>query len=121
MFGAISDDSGEDDEYDDDSVMLPFLPLSNAEALKFFVNNEINNSAKIVDYFSQGSLDNGELKHNCLLVAIYAHHIYLTQPNNFNRVMGQNEWLTNPIKRKLLDIKEDLDKKFGENLNGRGH
>ena len=35
--------------------------------------------------------------------------------------MGQNEWLTNPIKRKLLDIKEDLDKKFGENLNGRGH
>ena len=67
---------------DDDAGTL-FKPLLNVEALNFFVNNEMNNSENVVDYFDDnfvGTL----LEDDCLLVSIYVHYTYLIQSNNFN-------------------------------------
>ena len=50
-------------------TMMPVRYLFNVEALNFFVNNEMNNSENVIDYFDEnfvGTL----LKDECLLVSM---------------------------------------------------
>ena len=89
---------------DDDAGTL-FKPLLNVEALNFFVNNEMNNSENVVDYFDEnfvGTL----LEDDCLLVSIYVHYTYLTQSNNFKRKMKEKKWLGKVVRKKLINIKK---------------
>ena len=79
-------------------------------------------SAKIVDYYSGGNVFNSSLKDECLLIAIYVHHMYLTQPDNFKRIMSPDDgWLSPRIMDKLNDLVKCLENEFGQNVNGRGH
>ena len=66
LFGTPSthssdDDDDDDDKFDDDNGTC-FKPLFNVDALNFFVNNELNNSAKIKDYFEDGIFSNTALE-----------------------------------------------------------
>ena len=49
------------------------------------------------------------------------HYTYLTQSNNFKRKMKEKKWLGKVVRKKLINIKEELSNKFGENVKGRGH
>ena len=84
LFGSMSEDgdtssNDENDEFDDDMGRLTniFKPLSNENALTFFVNNELNDSTKVIDYYSMANIHNSGLSDECLLVALHVHHVYL--------------------------------------------
>ena len=141
LFGLVSDndnnnnDDGDDDssssssdgggnEYDDDSGMLRNIncTLRNENALTFFVNVEVSTSKNIVDYYSLANLCDSKLSNECLLVAIYIHHFYLTQPNIFSRMMKRNNhWLLEVTMNKLVEIQDKINVQFGDNGSGRGH
>ena len=75
-----------------------------------------------MDYYSLANLCDSELSNECLLVAIYVHHIYLTQPNNFSRMMKRNDcWLSEVTMNKLIEIWDKINMRFGNNNIGRGH
>ena len=133
LFGAVSEDGdcyndedtisecGGEDYYDEDSGMLN-VTLKNNVAVQVLIDKEINASTKIVDYYSSGNVFNSSLKDECLLIAIYVHHMYLTQPNNFKRIMSRDDgWLSPHIMDKLNDLVKCLENEFGQNVNGRGH
>ena len=115
---AIDSDDGED-EMDDDAGTL-FKPLFNVEALNFFVNNEMDNCENVVDY-SDENFGGTLLEDKCLLVSMHVHYTYLTQSNNLKRKMKEKKWLGKVVRKKLINIKEKLSNKFGENVKGRGH
>ena len=122
LFGMPSTHSSDDDgdEFDNDNGMC-FKPLFNVDALNFFVNNELNNTAKIKDYFEDSIFSNTALRDECLLIAVYVHHFYFKQPNNFSRKMKQKDWLGNVTREKLVNVKSGIDEYFDDNDNGRGH
>ena len=134
LFGTVSEDGdcpnndedtisecGGEEYYDEDSGMLN-VTLKNNIALEVLIHKEINASMKIVDYYSRGNVFNSSLKDQCLLIAIYVHHMDLTQPNNFKRIMSHdNGWLSPHIMGKLNDLVKCLGNEFGQNVNGRGH
>ena len=121
LFGAVSEDGdcyndedtisecGGEDYYDEDSGMLN-VTLKNNVAVEVLIDKEINASTKIVDYYSSGNVFNSSLKDECLLIAIYVHHMYLTQPNNFKRIMSRDDgWLSPHIMDKLNDLVKCLE------------
>ena len=134
LFGTVSEDGdcpnndedtisecGGEEYYDEDSGMLN-VTLKNNIALEVLIHKEINASTKIVDYYSRGNVFNSSLKDQCLLIVIYVHHMDLTQPNNFKRIMSHdNGWLSPHIMGKLNDLVKCLGNEFGQNVNGRGH
>ena len=74
----------EEDEVDDDSGTL-FSPLLNVEGLSFLVNDELTNSTVMKDYLIDECFQEGELRNECLLIALYVYYLRLTQKNNFDR------------------------------------
>ena len=90
------------DEFDDDNGVC-FKPLFNVDALYFFVNNKLNNSAKIKDYFEDSIFSNTALRDECLLIAVFVHHFFFKQPNNFSRKTKQKDWLGNVAREKLVN------------------
>ena len=75
-----------------------------------------------MDYYSLANLCDSELSNECLLAAIYIHHFYLTQPNNFSRMMKCNDcWLSEVTMNKLVEIRDKINARFGDNDSGRGH
>ena len=134
LFGAVSEDGdcpnndedtisecGGEEYYDEDSGTLN-VTLKNNVALEVLIEKEIDASTKIVHYCSRGNVFNSSLKDECLLIAIYVHHMHLTQPNNFKRIMSRDDgWLSPRIMDKLNDLVKCLENEFGQNVNGRGH
>ena len=121
MFGSVSDDSSSvgghslDDVYDDDSGMCKV-------GLSFFINNNIKRMDKVFDYYDLGKIGDTDLREECLLVALFAHHIYLTQPNNFGRLMKRKSgWLSKTMLENLRNVSRCLRDEFGQNEFGRGH
>ena len=113
-------DDGKDDEMDADAGTL-FKPRFNVEALNFFVNNEMNNSENVVDYFDEEIFSGTPIEDECLLISVYVHYIYLTQSNNFERRMKEKKWLGKLVEKKLVKLKRELSNEFGKNLKGWGH
>ena len=104
------DDMESDDEFDDDEGTLR---LFNSDAFNFMI--EKNMFDKLNDY----AVDSGPLRDECLLVALYVGYLWLTQPNNFNRIMSRGaNWLSAQVKWKLVKVKTILGKNEG---GGRGH
>ena len=57
-----------------------------------------------------------------MLVAIFSHHVYLTQPKNFKKIMcREGGWITPKTTSKLIRFSSLIKQKFGENISGRGH
>ena len=70
-------------------------------ALDIFIDKEIRDSNKTTDYYELGEIKHTDLRAECLLVAIFAHHIYLTQPKNFKSIMyREGGWITPKIMSK---------------------
>ena len=105
----------------DDSGRLLFKPLFNVEALNFFVNNEMNNSENVVDYFDEETFSDTLLQDEYLLISMYVHYLHLTLSNNFKRRMKEKKWIGKVVEKKLIRLKEELSKKFGKNVKGREH
>ena len=96
----------------DDNAGMLFKPLFNVEALNFFINNEMNNSENVVDYFDEETFSYTLLQDECLLISMYVHFIHLTQSNNFKRRMKEKEWIGKVVEKKLIRLKEELLKKI---------
>ena len=119
LFGSMSEDGNtssndEDDEFDDDRGRLTniFKPLSNENALTVFVNNELNDTMKAIDYYSMANLHNSGLSDECLLVALHVYHVYLVQRNNFNRIMkGKERWLSKFMMNRLINVRNKMNDK----------
>ena len=129
LFGSISGDdedgdvvskSGEDFFDKDDGTFNNVY--ENKIALDVFIDKEIHDSNKITDYYELGEIKHTDLRGECLLEAIFAHHVYLTQPKNFKRIMyHEGGWITPKIMSKLIRFSSLIKQKFGENISGRGH
>ena len=79
-------------------------------------------SKNMVDYYSLANLWDSKLSNESLLVAVYVHHFYLTQPNNFSRMMKRNNcWLSEVTMNKLIEIRDKINARFGDNDIGHGH
>ena len=115
-----NDDDDDDDEMDDDVGML-FSPLINSQGLNFFLNNELNNSSVMIDYFNDECFKESELQNECLLIVLYIYYCRLTQYKNFMRTMKSNKWLGKVVEKKLLKIKREVEDEFGKSEHGRGH
>ena len=86
------------------------------------MNVEDSTSKTIVDYYSLANLCDSEFSNECLLAAIYIHHFYLTQPNNFSRMIKCNDrWLSEVTMNKLVEIRDKINARFGDNDSGHGH
>ena len=130
MFGSMSGDdedndviskSGEDIFEEDDGTFNNNV-YKNKIALDVFIDKEIRDSNKITDYYELGEIKPTDLRGECLLIAIFAHHVYLTQPKNFKRIMyREGSWITPKIMSKLIRFSSLIKQKFGENISGRGH
>ena len=119
LFGPMTDDEndeeevvsnslGEDDYYDEDQV-----------ALNVLMDMEIKNSSRIRDYYDLGRVEHTELKGECLLISIYIHHLYLTQPKNFKRLMNhEGSWITPRYLSRLMEFSKKLKEHFGKNPLG---
>ena len=90
LFGVSDDDNGNDenddsdcgeDYYDEDAGTCE--SFQNVVALQVLIDREITSSDKIVDYYSIRHVFNTILEKECLLIAIFVHHVFLTQSNNF--------------------------------------
>ena len=121
MFGSVSDDLSSvkghslEDVYDDDSGLCKV-------GLSFYINNDIKRMDKVFDYYDLGKIGDTDLRGECLLVALFAHHIYLTQPNNFGQIMKQKSgWLSKTMLEKLRNVSRCLRDEFGQNEFGWGH
>ena len=76
--GNDDDDDDDDDEMDNNVGML-FSPLINSQGLNFFLNNELNNSSVMIDYFNNECFKESELQNECLLIALYIYYFRLIQ------------------------------------------
>ena len=56
-----------------------------------------------------------------LLISLYVHHLFITQPKNFSWIMKKSNWLTDTMIEKLQTISRGVSSRFGNNLKGRGH
>ena len=56
-----------------------------------------------------------------MLISLYIHHLFITQPKNFSRIMKKSNWLTDIMIEKLQTISRGVSLRFGDNLKGRGH
>ena len=109
LFGSISGDdedgdvvseSGEDFFDEDDGT---FYVYKNKIAHDVFIDKEIHDSNKITDYYELGKIKHTDLRGECLLAAIFAQHVYLTQPKNFKRIMYcEGSWITPKVMSKLI-------------------
>ena len=64
---------------------------------------------KVFDYYDLGKIKDTDFRGECLLVALFAHHIYLTQPNNFGLIMKQKSgWLSKTMLEKLRNVSRCL-------------
>ena len=114
-----SDD--DDDYFDEDNGMCEVL--QNDAALDVFLTNELASSPPSVmrDYYELGEVQNTVLRGECLLILLYIHHLFITQPKNFSRIMKKSNWLTDIMIEKLQTISRGVSLRFGDNLKGRGH
>ena len=102
LFGDITDDGGEDDteeeeEEEEDSPSDDYFDedngtcevLQNDAALDVFLTNELASLPPSVlhDYYELGKVQNIVLRGECLLISLYVHHLFITQPKNFSRIM----------------------------------
>ena len=132
LFGDITDDDGEDDtEEEEDSPSDDYFDedngtsevLQNDAALDVFLTNELASLPPSVlrDYYELGKVQNTVLRGECLLTSLYVHHLFITQPKNFSRIMKKSNWLTDTMIEKLQTISRGVSSRFGDNLKGRGH
>ena len=132
LFGDITDNDGDDTEEDspsdDDDDYFdedngPCEVLQNDAALDVFLTNELASLPPSVmhDYYELGKVQNTILQGECLLISLYIHHLFITQPKNFSRIMKKSNWLTDIMIEKLQRISRDVSLRFGDNLKGRGH
>ena len=132
LFGDITDDDGEDDtEEEEDSLSDDYFDedngtcevLQNDAALHVFLTNELASLPPSVlrDYYELGKVQNTVLRGECLLISLYVHHLFITQPKNFSRIMKKSNWLTDTMIEKLQTISRGVSSRFGDNLKGRGH
>ena len=106
----------------DDDTGTFFSHLTNVNAaLNFFINKESTNSEIICDYFNEKCFGGSSLSNECLLVSMYVHYLNLTQANNFKRAMKNERWMDKVVEKKLIEMKNELEEKFGKNEKGRGH
>ena len=73
------------------------------------------------DYYELGEVQNTVLRGECLLISLYVHHLFITQPKNFSRIIKKSNWLTDIMTEKLQTISRGVSLRFGDNLKGRGH
>ena len=133
LFGNITDnddgdtedsspsDDDDDDYFDEDNGMCEVL--QNDAALDVFLTNELASLPPSVmrDYYELGEVQNTILQGECLLISLYVHHLFITQPKNFNRIMKKSNWLTDIMIEKLQTISRGVSLRSGDNLKGRGH
>ena len=130
LFGDITDNDGEDTEvdspsddnddyFDKDNGMCEVL--QNDAALDVFLTNELASLLPSVmrDYYELGEVQNTVLRGECLLISLYVHHLFITQPKNFSRIMKKSNWLTDIMIEKLQTISRGVSLRFGDNLKGR--
>ena len=88
--GDTEDSSSDDDDdyYDKDNSMCEVL--QNDAALDVFLTNELASLLPSVmcDYYELGEVQNTVLRGECLLISLYVHHLFITQPN-----VWKYEWL----------------------------
>ena len=109
-----------DDDFDEDNGTCNVL--QNNVALNVFLDNELASSSSLLkDYYELADISNTSLCGECLLISLYVHHLYVTQPKNFSRIMKWSNWLTTSMFTKLLDISQMVREKFGRNNVSRGH
>ena len=94
--------------------------LQNDAALVVFLTNELASLLPSVlrDYYELGKVQNTVLQGECLLISLYVHHLFITQPNNFSRIMKKSNWLTDIMIEKLQTISRGVSSRFGDNLKG---
>ena len=134
LFGDITDDndgeddteeedshSDDDDYFDEDNGTCEVL--QNDVALDVFSTNELASlpPSVLCDYYELGKVQNTVLRGECLLISLYVHHLSITQPKNFSRIMKKSNWLTDTMIEKLQTISRGVSSRFGNNLKGRGH
>ena len=134
LFGDITDnvdddteeedshsDDDDDDYFDEDNGTCEVL--QNDAALDVFLTNELASLPPSVlhDYYELGKVQNTVLRGKCLLISLYVHHLFITQPKNFSRIMKKSNWLTDTMIEKLQIISRGVSSRFGDNLKGRGH
>ena len=97
--------------------------MQNDAALDVFLTNELASLPPSVmhDCYELGKVQNIILRGECLLISLYVHHLFITQPKNFSRIMKKSNWLTDIMIEKLQTISRDVSLRFGNNLKGRGH
>ena len=91
LFGDITDNDGDDTEedspsdddddyFDEDNGMCEVL--QNDAALDVFLTNELASLPPSVmhDYYELGKVQNTVLRGECLLILLYVHHLFITQP-----------------------------------------
>ena len=100
LFGDITDDDGEDDTEEEDSPSDDYFDednstcevLQNDAALDVFLTNELASLPPSVlrGYYELGKVQNTVLWGECLLISLYVHHLFITQPKNFSRIMKKS-------------------------------
>ena len=97
--------------------------LQNNAALDVFLTNELASLPPSVmrDYYELGEVQNTVLRGECFLILLYVHHLFITQPKNFSRIMKKSNWLTDIMIEKLQTISRGVSLSFADNLKGRGH
>ena len=98
LFGDITDNddddteedspSDDDDDYfDEDNGTCEVL--QNDAALDVFLTNELASLPPSVmhDYYELSKVQNTVLRGESLLISLYVHHLFITQPKNFSRIM----------------------------------
>ena len=108
------DDDDDDDYFDEDNGMCEVL--QNDAALDAFLTNELASLPPSVmrDYYELGKVQNTVLRGECLLISLYVHHLFITQPKNFSRIMKKSNWLTDIMIEKLQTISRGVSLRFGE-------
>ena len=98
LFGDITDDGGEDntEEDEEDSPSDDYFDedngtcevLQNDPVLDVFLTNELASllPSVLCDYYELGKVQNTVLRGECLLISLYVHHLFITQPKNFSRL-----------------------------------
>ena len=119
--GDTEDDSPSDDDddyFDEDNGMCEVL--QNDAALDVFLTNELASLLPSVmrDYYELGEVQNTVLRGECLLIWLYVHHLFITQPKNFSRIMKKSNWLADIMIEKLQTISRGVSLRFGDKLKG---
>ena len=117
LFGDITDNDGDDTEedspsdddddyFDEDNGTCEVL--QNDAALDVFLTNELASlpPSVIHDYYELGKVQNTILQGECLLILLYVHHLVITQPKNFSRIMKKSNWLTDIMIKSYKQFQE---------------